>query len=112
MRGISKVGAMRGIRIQFSSMQTGVQKVFWMMILHSVWMLQIMAILDDLSTTSTLLIQLSLWNFKESPLPFRVVYLFPVITWNYFDFWCRCHGGNLIEIPVEVETADHHYYHV
>ncbi|KAF8394235.1 hypothetical protein HHK36_020442 [Tetracentron sinense] len=24
----------------------------------------------------------------------------------------RCHDGNLIEIPVEVETPDHHYYHV
>ncbi|KAM3326845.1 putative inactive histone-lysine N-methyltransferase SUVR2 [Capsicum chacoense] len=24
----------------------------------------------------------------------------------------RCYEGNLIEIPVEVETPDHHYYHV
>ncbi|XP_048499433.1 probable inactive histone-lysine N-methyltransferase SUVR2 isoform X2 [Beta vulgaris subsp. vulgaris] len=24
----------------------------------------------------------------------------------------KCHGANLIEIPVEVETADHHYYHL
>ncbi|XP_061945620.1 probable inactive histone-lysine N-methyltransferase SUVR2 isoform X3 [Populus nigra] len=24
----------------------------------------------------------------------------------------RCHDGNLIDIPVEVETPDHHYYHL
>ncbi|KAK9061641.1 hypothetical protein SSX86_018823 [Deinandra increscens subsp. villosa] len=24
----------------------------------------------------------------------------------------RCHDSNLIEIPVEVETPDHHYYHI
>lgn len=24
----------------------------------------------------------------------------------------RCYDANLVEIPVEVETPDHHYYHV
>ena len=26
--------------------------------------------------------------------------------------YCRCFDANLIGIPVEVETPDHHYYHV
>ena len=30
----------------------------------------------------------------------------------FIYFWFRCNDANLIEIPVEVETADHHYYHV
>jgi hypothetical protein len=24
----------------------------------------------------------------------------------------RCYDANLVQIPVEVETPDHHYYHV
>lgn len=31
-----------------------------------------------------------------------------------YSFAClfRCDDANLVEIPVEVETPDHHYYHV
>lgn len=25
---------------------------------------------------------------------------------------CRCFDANLIEIPVEIESPEHHYYHV
>lgn len=31
---------------------------------------------------------------------------------NYTFFFVRCYDSNLIEIPVEVETPDHHYYRV
>lgn len=25
---------------------------------------------------------------------------------------CRCFDTNLLEVPVEIESPDHHYYHV
>lgn len=31
---------------------------------------------------------------------------------SFFSFVARCLDANLIEIPVEVETPDLHYYHV
>lgn len=31
---------------------------------------------------------------------------------HYLLFFSRCCDANLIEIPVEIETPDHHYYHV
>jgi hypothetical protein len=27
-------------------------------------------------------------------------------------YMTRCYDANLVQIPVEVETPDHHYYHV
>lgn len=34
-----------------------------------------------------------------------------MLTWHVIVF-CRCFDGNIIAIPVEIETPDHHYYHV
>ncbi|KAK6141509.1 hypothetical protein DH2020_024754 [Rehmannia glutinosa] len=38
-----------------------------------------------------------------------------VLDMFFFPFFCnraRCYDSNLVEIPVEVETPDHHYYHL
>lgn len=34
-----------------------------------------------------------------------------MLTFSLMKF-SRCLDANLVEIPVEVETPDHHYYHV
>lgn len=33
------------------------------------------------------------------------------LTW-YVIVRCRCSDANLIDIPVQIETPDRHYYHV
>lgn len=34
------------------------------------------------------------------------------VNYNFFVFLPRCSDATLVSIPVEVETPDHHYYHV
>lgn len=50
-----------------------------------------------------LFIHVAIWK-REILLLQRVL----VFAWLNF----RCSDGNLIEIPVQIETPDHHYYHV
>lgn len=35
-----------------------------------------------------------------------------IFYWNVLHLLVRCFDATLVEIPVEVETSDHHYYHV
>lgn len=40
--------------------------------------------------------------------PINTIYM---LTWHAIVY-CRCFDCNIIAIPVEIETPDHHYYHV
>lgn len=46
-------------------------------------------------------------NVKYSQCIYNITQEFEQIRFLY-----RCYDANLVEIPVEVETPDHHYYHV
>lgn len=43
-----------------------------------------------------------------------IIYLYVHIFIYLSVIWCfaRCFDSNLVEIPVEIESPDHHYYHV
>jgi SET domain-containing protein len=48
-----------------------------------------------------------LFDSKHKPYNWPLIFLFGCNI-----LLCRCYDANLIEIPVEVETPDHHYYRV
>ncbi|KAJ6937193.1 hypothetical protein NC652_011760 [Populus alba x Populus x berolinensis] len=82
----------RGILIQCCWMQTGALKGYWKVKRSFAWMQRNLETLAGSSITATSMALLSLDI---------LVKLF---------FLVRCYDSNLIEIPVEVETPDHHCY--